>query len=85
MSFLQVTWDAAGGLQCPKETCKIWTGRKSIGDTFFQTTMAHVINFSASFPVGKQEHVEGNTRCIGFLHLFIGFPSVMVRVVFANF
>ena len=26
--------DTARGLQCPKETCKIWTGRKSIGDTF---------------------------------------------------
>jgi len=86
MSFLRVTCDAARGLQCPKKTCKIWTTRKSIGDTFFQTTMmTHVINFFASFPVVKQEHVEGNTRCIGFLHLFIGFPSVMVRVVFANF
>jgi len=30
----------------------------------------------ASFPVVKQEHVEGNTGCIGFPHLFIGFPSV---------
>ena len=45
MSFLRVTCDTARGLQCPKETCKIWTGRKSIGDTFFQTTMTHVINF----------------------------------------
>ena len=61
MSFLRFTCDAARGLQCPKETCKIWTGRKSIGDTFFQTTMTHVINFFASFPVVKQEHVEGNT------------------------
>ena len=25
MSFLRVTCDAARGLQCPKETCKIWT------------------------------------------------------------
>jgi len=60
-------------------------GRKSIGDTlaFFQTMMTHVINFSASFPVVKQEHVEGNTGCIGFPHLFIGFPSVMF--VTANF
>jgi len=41
MSFLWVTCDAARGLQCPKETCKIWTGRKSIGDKFFQTTMTH--------------------------------------------
>jgi len=37
----------------------------------------------ASFPVVKQEHVEGNTGCIGFPHLLIGFPSVMV--VIANF
>jgi len=37
----------------------------------------------ASFPVVKQENVEGNTGCIGFPHLFIGFPSVMV--VIANF
>jgi len=71
------------GPQCPKETCKIWTGRKSIGDTFFQTTMTHMINFLASFPVVKQKHVEGNTGCIGFPHLFIGFLSVMV--VIANF
>jgi len=83
MSFLRVTCDAAMGLQCPKETCKILTGRISIGDTFFQTTMTHVINFFASFPVVKQEHVEGNTGCIGIPHLFIGFPSVMV--VIANF
>ena len=81
---LRVTCAAARALQCPKETCKIWTGRKSIGDTFFQTTMTHVINFfAASFPVVKQEHVEGNTGCIGFPHLFIGFPSVVV--VIANF
>ena len=45
MSFLRVTCDAARGLQCPKETCRIWTGRKSIGDTFFQITITHVINF----------------------------------------
>ena len=76
MSFLRVICDAARGLQCPKETCKIWTGRKSIGDTFFQTTTTHVINFFVSFPVVKQEHVEGNTGCIGFL-------SVMV--IIANF
>jgi len=36
-----------------------------------------------SFPVVKQEHIEGNTGCIGFPHLFIGFSSVMV--VIANF
>jgi len=84
MSFLRVNCDAERGLLCPKETCKTWTGRKSIGDTFFQTTMTHVINFFVSFPVVKQEHVEGNnTGCIGFPHLFIGFPSVMV--VIANF
>ena len=47
-----------------------------MGDTFFQTTMTHVINFFVSFPVVKQEHVEGNPGCIGFPHLFIGFPSV---------
>jgi len=57
-------------------------GRKSIGDTFFQTAMTRVINrdFFASYPVVKQEHVEGNTGCIGFPHLFIGFPSVMVVI-----
>jgi len=70
MSFLRVNCDAARGLQSPKETCKIWSGRKSIGDTFFQTTMTHVINFFASLPVIKQEHVEGNKGCIGFPHLF---------------
>ena len=59
MSFLRVNCDAARGLQCPKESRKIWTGRKSIGDIFFQTTMTQVINFFASFPVVKQEHVEG--------------------------
>jgi len=69
MSFLRVTCDAARGLECPKETCKIWTRRKSIGNTFFQTTMTHVINFFASSQVVKQEHVEGNTGCIGFPHL----------------
>jgi len=78
MSFLRVNCDAARGLQCPKESRKIWTGRKSIGDIFFQTTMTQVINFFASFPVVKQEHVEGNTGCIGFPHLFIGFPSVII-------
>ena len=84
-SFLQVNRDAAKGLQCPKETrtCKIWMGRKSIGGKFFQTTMTHVITFFASFPLVKQEYVWGNTGCIGFFHLFIGFPSVMV--VIANF
>jgi len=61
MSFLRVNCDAARGLQCPKETCKKWTGRKWIGKSFFQTTMTHEINFFASFPVVKQEHVEGNT------------------------
>ena len=83
MSFLRVTCDAARGLQCPKETCKIWTGRKSIGDTFFQTMMTLMIHFFASFPAVKQKHVEGNTGCIGFSHLILGFPSVMV--VIANF
>jgi len=83
MSFLRVNYDAARDLKCPKETYKIWTRRKSIGDIFLQTTMTHVIKNFASFPVVKQEHVEGNTRCIGFPHLFIGFPSVMV--VIANF
>jgi len=80
MSFLRlgVTCDAARGLQCPKETCKILT---SIGDKFLQ--MTHVINFFESFPVVKQEHVEGITGCIGFFHLFTGFPSVMVEI--ANF
>ena len=34
-----------GACSVCKETCKIWIGRKSIGDTFFQTTMTHVINF----------------------------------------
>jgi len=58
-------------------------GEKIDWRPFFQTTMAHVINFVASFPVVKQEHVEGDTGCIGFHHLFIGFPSVMV--VIANF
>ena len=80
---MHVTCDAARGLHCPKETCKIWTGIKSIGDTFFHTTMTHVINLFASFPVVKQEHVEGNTGCIGLPHLFIGFLFVMV--VIANF
>ena len=47
---------------------------KSIGDKEFpQTNMTHVINFFVSFPVVKQEHVEGNTGCIGFLHLLICF------------
>jgi len=82
MSFLRVNCDAARSLQCPKETCKIWTGRKSIGDTFFQTTMTHVINFFASFPVLKQEHVEGcMVSLICLLH--IGLTSVIV--VIANF
>ena len=58
MSFLRITFDAARVLHCPKETCKIWTWRKSIGGTFFETTMTHVINFSASSPVVKQEHVR---------------------------
>jgi len=80
MWFLRVICDAARGLHCPKETCKTWPGRKSIGDTFFQTTMMHVINFFASFAVAKQEHVEGSTGCIGFPHLFIGFLSVMVVI-----
>ena len=35
MSFLRVNSDAARGLQCPKQTCKIWTGRKLICDIFF--------------------------------------------------
>jgi len=48
------------GPALPEETCKIWTWRKSIGDTFFQTTMTHVINFL------KHEHFEGNTLCIVF-------------------
>ena len=30
----RVDCDAARGLQCPKETCKIATGRKSIGESF---------------------------------------------------
>ena len=45
--------------------------------------MTHVINFSAPFPVVNQKLVEGDTGCIGFFHLFIDFPSVMV--VIANF
>jgi len=35
MSFPRVNCNAARGLQSPKETCKIWTGRKSIGDHSF--------------------------------------------------
>jgi len=58
-------------------------GEKIDWRQFFQTTMTHVINFFAFSPVVKQEHVEGHTGCIGFPHLFIGFPSVMV--VIANF
>jgi len=45
-------------------------GEKIDWRPFFRTTMTHVINFFASFPVVKQEHVEGNTGCIGFPHLF---------------
>jgi len=72
-----------GACSARKRPAKIWTERQSIGDAFFETTMMHVINFFASFPVVKQEHVGGNTECIGFPHLFIGFSSVMV--VIANF
>ena len=83
ISFLWDNYDAARGLRCSKENCKIWTGRKSICESFFQTTMTHVINVLSSFPVVKQEHVEGDTGCIGCPHLFIGIPSVMVAI--ANF
>jgi len=69
-----------GACSARKRPAKKWVGIKSIGDTFFQTTMTHSINFFASFPVVKQEHVEGNTECNGVLHLFIGFPSVMVVI-----
>jgi len=42
-----------------------------------------VMNFFACFILLKQEHVEGNTGCIGFPHLFNGPLSLMV--VIANF
>jgi len=61
------------GPAVPERDMQNWTGRKSIGDTFSQTTMTDVINLFPSFPVEKQEHVEGNSGCIGFPHLFIGF------------
>jgi len=54
------------GLQCTKETCKIWTGRKSIGDTFFQTTMTHVMNFSI-FTSGKTGTRRREHRVYWFL------------------
>jgi len=73
MSFLRVNRDAARGLQCPKETCKIWTGRKSIGDTFFQTTMTHVINFFI-FPSGKTGTRRREHRVYWFLSVY-WFPT----------
>jgi len=71
------------GPAVPERDLQNMDGEKIDRRPFFQTAMTHMINFFASFPVVKQEHVEGNTGCIGFPHLFIGFLSVMV--VLANF
>jgi len=37
MSYLGDACDAARGLQCPKETCKRWTGGKSHWGMVFHT------------------------------------------------
>jgi len=68
------------GPAVPERDLQNMDGEKIDWRQFFQTTMTHVINFSASFPMVKQEHVEGNAGYIGFTHLFIGFLSVMVVI-----
>ena len=59
------------GPAVPTETCKRWSGRKSLGDTFFQTHDDARDQLVRTFPSGK---TEGNTGFIGFPHLFTGSP-----------
>jgi len=84
MSFLRVTCDAARGLQCPNETCKRWTGRKMLGDTFFQThDDARDQNFR-TLSSGKTETRRREHRVYWFptsVYLF----RTSVIVVIANF
>jgi len=69
MSYLGDACDAARGLQCPnlfvclfpKETCKTWTGKKSLWGMFFQTNEQYVMKFSEPSPVVKQKNDAGNT------------------------
>jgi len=80
MSFLRFTCNAARGLQCRKRPAKEGRGENRLSTHSFKHTITRVINFFAPFPVVKQKHVEGNTGCIGFPHLFVGVPSVMVII-----
>jgi len=56
-----------GGLQCPKETCKRWTGGKLLWGMVFQTTRTHVMNFPAPRPVVK--HDAGKTAFRSYLKI----------------
>ena len=84
MSFLLVTCDAARGLQCRKRPATDGLGINRLVTHSFKPTMTHVMNFFPPFPVVKQKHVEGNTGCIGFPHLFIGFTSMMTQICSRN-
>jgi len=66
------------GPAVPERDLQNMDGEKIDWRPFFQTTMTHVINFFASFPVVKQEHVEGNTGCIGFPHLFVVMAGIAI-------
>jgi len=83
MSFLPVPCDAARGLQCPKETCKIWTEKIDWRQGIPSNHHDARDQLFRIFPSGKTGTRRRNTGCVGFLHLIIGFPSVMV--VIANF
>jgi len=69
MSYLGDACDAARGLQCPKETCKRWTGGKLLWGMVFQTTRTHVMKVSAPCPVVKQKQDAGNTVFSSYLEI----------------
>jgi len=72
MSFLRVHRDAARGLRCPKETCKIWTGRKSIG-----ISLNHDDQLFRILPSGKTRTRRREHMVYWFLSSVYLFPSIL--------
>jgi len=63
MSYLGDACDAARGLQCPKETCKRWTGGKSLQGMVFQTHEDARDEIFRTLYSGKIENTMQGTQC----------------------
>ena len=69
--------DTARGLQCPKETCKRWTGGKSLWGMVFQTHEDARDEFSAPSLVVKYD--AGNTMLNTYLKIWSNDDRILLQ------